>query len=292
MGYLATCLQVLHWFNPLVILGLRRMRADREMVCDALALSALPPEETIAYGHTVVHQIEQSLLSRREWTLAALSGDKARIKQRIAMIAQFRKETFRWSPLAFVLIGLLACTGLTDALPVRPVSVYEPAMDVPTTHQDNHENIVRIHIRNIGDAKYLVADGDRVSCDVNQPGRAGLWEARFDEDLGSPGQIVYFYSVAAGKYLTSDRDGNVAADALDPDEAARWVVWNDAGFAWIMPYRFANTYLRRDEQGRARTVLGKGASRKWQIEQVWRVKTSDNPKSNPQWRRDHVPGFD
>jgi len=130
IGYLVTLLQVLHWFNPLVAVGFKRMRADREMVCDALALSALPPEETTAYGHTVIHQIEQLLTSRPHWTLAALSGDKARVKQRIAMISQFRKETFRWSPLAFVLIGLLACTGLTDGLPAPSVPVYGPARDV------------------------------------------------------------------------------------------------------------------------------------------------------------------
>jgi beta-lactamase regulating signal transducer with metallopeptidase domain len=107
-GYIATLLHVLHWFNPLVALGLRRMRADREMVCDELALSVLPTEETATYGHTIVHQIEQSLALRPCWMLATLSGDKARIRERIAMISRFRKGTHRWSPLATALVAVLA----------------------------------------------------------------------------------------------------------------------------------------------------------------------------------------
>ena len=293
VGYLATLLQVLHWFNPLIALAFKRMRADREMVCDALAMSALPAEETDAYGHTVIHQIEQSLASRPRWMLAALSGDRARIKQRIAAVSQFRKETFRCSPLAFVLIGLLACTGLTNALPVVTLPVYGPAKDVPTTHQDKHANIERIVLRHKNTAKYLVVHGETVTCDVSTPGDEGLWEARFDEDFGMRDQIVYFYSVAACKYLTSDQEGNIAVNGAEPNEAARCSVWNAGdGRCWIMPRQCKGSYLCVMGQGQVKAVYNKTAPSYWEIDQLWRVKTSDYPEGVAKWHREQVPGPD
>jgi hypothetical protein len=265
------------------------------MVCDALALSALAADETAAYGRTIVHQIEQLQMSRPRCMVAALSGDRARIKQRIAMITQFRKETFRWSPLALVLIGVLACTGLTDGLPVRSVPVYGPAKDVPTTHQDKHANIIRIHICNRETGKYLVARGEKVTCDVNPPDDACLWEARFDEDLGGDGQRVFIYSVATRKYLAHDAEGNVAANASEPNDSACWGVLSCGDdCAWITVYQFADSYLRATGQGQVRVPPRKGEAPDvfWHIDQVWRVKISDDPKSNPEWRRRKVPGPD
>jgi beta-lactamase regulating signal transducer with metallopeptidase domain len=288
IGYLVTLLHVLHWFNPLIALAFKRMRADREMVCDGLALSVLPPEETIAYGRTVVHQLEQVLTSRPNWVLAALSGDRARIKQRIAMISEFRKQTFRRSPLAFALIGLLACTGLTDAI----TEGYDPTKDFPTTHRDKHANIVRITICHRDTGKYLVVRGDEVACDANAPGYKGLWEARFDDDFATRDQIVYFYSVATRKYLTSDKQGNLAVNGLEPDEMARWTLQVGTDGARISPYPFAHFYLRPAGQGQAKVEYGTCPSLGWDIDQLWRVKTSDNPISNSEWRRHHVPGPD
>ena len=293
IGYLTTLLQVLHWFNPLVVLAFKRMRADQEMVCDALAMSALPPDETTAYGRTIIHQIEQLQLSRPHWMMAALSGDRARIKQRIAMIAQFQRETFRWSPLAFVLVALLACTGLTNGLPAPWVPpVYGPARDVPTTHQNEHKNIDRIVIRHRDTAKYLVVHGETVTCDANTPGDAGLWEVRFDEAAGNRDHIIYLYSVVGCKYLTWDKEGRVAANGSEPDEAARWSIWGRGDGFLVTPHPFAHFYLRLTEQGHVKAPYGNGPGNIWDIEALWRIKTSDDPKSDSEFRRKFIPGPD
>jgi len=34
-----TAVQIAHWFNPVIWFAFCRMRADRELACDALALS-------------------------------------------------------------------------------------------------------------------------------------------------------------------------------------------------------------------------------------------------------------
>jgi hypothetical protein len=292
LGYVIAVLHVLHWFNPLVALGLRRMRADRELVCDGLALSVLAPEETAAYGRTILHQVERLLASRSHWMLAGVSGDKTRIKQRILVISRFRKDAYRWSPLALALLVVLACAALTDRFTTGGAPACEAARDLPTTHQDQHGNIIRIHIRHRDSSKYLLADGERVTCGFDEPGDAGLWEARFDDDLGSPGDIVYFYSVGARKYLTSDEEGNLAVNGREPNETARWMVVARTDGARISPCRRPHSYLRPCSPSTAKAVYGTAPWIGWDIDQLWRVKTSDNPKSNPAWRRQHVPGPD
>ena len=57
-GWLMTVLQILHWFNPLVWLAFNRMRVDRELACDALALSYAKEEENQPYGRTIIKLLE------------------------------------------------------------------------------------------------------------------------------------------------------------------------------------------------------------------------------------------
>lgn len=58
-NWLLIGVQVLHWFNPIVWLALRRLRADRELVCDAAVLVLLNPAERHTYGDTLIKLAEQ-----------------------------------------------------------------------------------------------------------------------------------------------------------------------------------------------------------------------------------------
>lgn len=292
VGHVASVLHVLHWFNPLIALGLRRMRADRELACDGLVLSVLKAEEAPAYGRTILLEIERFAASRPRWMAAGLSGDGTRIKQRIAMIGLPHRHIYQWSLLALVLFNLLAFAGLTDAIVVRDPPVYLPAQAGPTTHEDRHGNIIRIHLRNRETGKYLVVHGEEAVCDAIEPGMAGLWEARFDDDFGGRREIVYFYSVAARKYLTWDATGKVAVNGLEPNEAARWNNWAQSDGARITPHERWGSYVEPDPQGRIGARGDPALWVTWDVEQLWRVKTSDNPKCNSEWRRQYVPGPD
>lgn len=293
IGYIAGLLHVLHWFNPLVALGLRRMRADRELVCDGMALSQLGPDEVRAYGHTVVRQIERLVAAGRCPLPTGLCGDPARVKQRIALISRAGSRTPRGSHLTIVLVVCLAGLGLTNGLTANGPRPQGSAAAVSPAPLDQHANVIRIHIRNQITGQYLAADGDRVTCAASEPGEAGVWEARFDDDLGNPDHRVFFYSVAAEKYLTSDDQGRLALDRSDPDEAGRWIVWARPQGAWVVSDIFEDGYLRLDEQGRVRAeVFGRDERSYWSIDQIWRIKVSDDPISSPQWRREKVPGPD
>jgi beta-lactamase regulating signal transducer with metallopeptidase domain len=291
VGHVASLLHVFHWFNPVIEIGFRRMRADRELACDGLALSLLHPDEARAYGRTLVRQIEQLLTARPRWMLAGLGGDRAQIKRRIAMIAASGPyQTYHRSPLAMALVGVLACAGLTDGLAAGGTWDDLARRDLPTTHQDQHAFIERLYIRNRETGEYLVVKGDEVVCEATRPGLAGLWEVRFDINLGH-GDPVFFYSAAANKYLTSDDHGNLAVDRADPDDDARWIVWARPQGAWVISEKFKDGYLRQDEQGRVRAVVfGRDTRSYWDVDGLWRVKTSDHPEGTAEWHRQHVPG--
>ena len=304
VGYVASLVHMLQWFNPFVTLAFRRMQADRELACDALALSVLDPDETCAYGRTVVRQLERLGARRRPPILAAITGDKSRIKQRIALIAGFDKARYGRSPLTVLLALCLVCLGLVLWLAgdralggavESAVVTWEvrARRNVPTTHQDKHANIHRACIRNILTGKFLVVDGEKVVCNADQPGDAGLWEVRFDVVSNTAESDVYLYSVAARKYLTSDEEGNLAVEAEMPSEAARWGTYSRPQGVWLISHHFKEGYLHPNDDGRVKAVSGeRDAASYWDVHAVWRIKTSDDPAANPDWQREKVPGPD
>jgi beta-lactamase regulating signal transducer with metallopeptidase domain len=113
-GWLMLVLQTLHWFNPLVWLAFYRLRADREVACDALALSHARAGENESYGLTVVKLLEGFGGSAWAPSLAGILENKQQMKDRINMIAKFHK-TDRGLALAVSLLAGLGVATLTDA---------------------------------------------------------------------------------------------------------------------------------------------------------------------------------
>ena len=246
----------------------------------------LAEEETAAYGRTIVLQVERLLAVRQRWTLAGLSADKAQIKHRVAMICGFEKRAYRRSSLTMALLACLACVGLTDALAAADWDVYARG-DFRTTNQDRHGNIQRCCIRNIETGKYLAVDGERVVCDADEPGKAGLWEFRFEEATNTPKDVMYFYSVRAGRYLTSDKKGNSRPTRASPMKRPAGPPGPRPDGVFVISHNFKDGYLRLDKQGQVHAEnFGRDSRGYWEIHSVWRVKTSDDPASNPQWQRE------
>jgi beta-lactamase regulating signal transducer with metallopeptidase domain len=113
-GWLMTVLQILHWFNPLVWLAFHRMRVDRELACDALALSYAKEEENQPYGRTIIKLLEGFGCSTWAPSMAGTVEHRNQMKERINMIAKFR-STNQWPTLAGVLFVALGLVTLTDA---------------------------------------------------------------------------------------------------------------------------------------------------------------------------------
>jgi beta-lactamase regulating signal transducer with metallopeptidase domain len=113
-----TALQILHWFNPVLWLAFGRMRADRELATDDLALARTQARERRAYGETILKVLEG--LSDRPALRGPLSGvvgigeSKAEIGERISAIAHGSVGA-RWRWAACLLTVVLASIALTSA---------------------------------------------------------------------------------------------------------------------------------------------------------------------------------
>jgi beta-lactamase regulating signal transducer with metallopeptidase domain/Tol biopolymer transport system component len=111
LGWLASLLQVLHWFNPLVWYAFHRMRSDRELTCDALVLTRTRREESQRYGQTMVALLDRFSGSRRLPAMAGILESQSQMKRRITMIAQSERPAYKVTPLALILLVVLGCVS-------------------------------------------------------------------------------------------------------------------------------------------------------------------------------------
>jgi bla regulator protein BlaR1 len=103
-------LQGLHWFNPLVYLAFKGMRADREVACDTAVLKRLPEDCHINYGETLLNFASTMSRSPALSFAADMGGSKPQIIRRVKHIASYTKESRLLkikSVCVFVLTGLL-----------------------------------------------------------------------------------------------------------------------------------------------------------------------------------------
>ena len=115
LGWLMALLQVVHWFNPLMWFAFGRMRADREMACDRLAISTMGLDEPPEYGRTIVSLLESFSQVRYLPSVAGILEDTCQMERRIKMIADYKKTPRpRWAG-AMLLLAVLACLVLTNA---------------------------------------------------------------------------------------------------------------------------------------------------------------------------------
>jgi len=129
VAWLATVLQIVHWFNPVIWYALSRMRGDRELASDALVLSRTGASQASSYGRTIVTLLDRAMGQQRLAAVAGLLENRSHLRRRITMIARFGEHSAVRSALAAALLVLVACVGLTDA---KSAAVSEPAADVET----------------------------------------------------------------------------------------------------------------------------------------------------------------
>jgi uncharacterized GH25 family protein len=103
-------------------MGFARMRADREMACDALAIASASEEDAKAYGMTIIKLLETLSRPSAIPGLVGIMEDKSQMKRRIRMIAAFKKSR-HWSLLALGLMAALGLTGLTSAVKQKEIVI-------------------------------------------------------------------------------------------------------------------------------------------------------------------------
>lgn len=80
-----------HWFNPVVWFAMRRLRADRELVCDAMVLECVGRSDRRLYGETLLKLLAMPPARSLSPSLVPVITPQPEIKRRIIMISNFKK---------------------------------------------------------------------------------------------------------------------------------------------------------------------------------------------------------
>jgi len=116
INWIMVLVQALHWFNPIVWYAFSKMREDCEVACDAYVLSRLNPMEHKKYGETIINLI--NTISKPYWSsvTTGMANNKSSLKKRIKMVTMFKKNSWKWSIIAIVIIVAVGIAGLTNSM--------------------------------------------------------------------------------------------------------------------------------------------------------------------------------
>jgi beta-lactamase regulating signal transducer with metallopeptidase domain/ankyrin repeat protein len=112
-----------HWFNPLVWLGFRYLRADRELAADEWALRHLEDRRAVAYGDTLLKVLTAHSRSGLTPGLVGIMEDAAQMKQRLRHIVAFAPRRVLGSVAGIVIV--LALGAVVLGRPAADLSAYE-----------------------------------------------------------------------------------------------------------------------------------------------------------------------
>jgi beta-lactamase regulating signal transducer with metallopeptidase domain len=109
----------LHWFNPLMWLAAWRMKIDRELAADAMALRYIDQEQRESYGETLIQLLSSSHGRGVLSGTLGMAESKAQLTQRMRAIASYRsgKGSFILGISCFLLVGGLVLSDTDEKGP-------------------------------------------------------------------------------------------------------------------------------------------------------------------------------
>jgi beta-lactamase regulating signal transducer with metallopeptidase domain len=114
VNWVLSVAQALHWFNPLVWFAASRIREERELACDELALSCLEEDERLGYGRTILKLLERFRAATPIPALVGIVNHKRKMKRRLLMITNYRNR-MRFSMVFAAALAVVGLVGLTEA---------------------------------------------------------------------------------------------------------------------------------------------------------------------------------
>lgn len=113
LGYIA---KTIHWFNPIIYIGLNTMTYDCEAACDEMVLSKLSNEENVKYGNTILNVLHLINIRSTVPGTTSMVTNKKSLKDRIKFIAENKKFTYKTAILGAIAIVILSAVLLTNKL--------------------------------------------------------------------------------------------------------------------------------------------------------------------------------
>lgn len=122
LNWLLAILQATYWFHPFVWLAFNRLRSEREIACDDIALHAAGADESEAYGRTLLHLLSHLARPATSPGMVGILEGNGDLRRRLSHIAGFRPGR-RFGFLAAMGIAMAGAVTLTDAqLPSSPTN--------------------------------------------------------------------------------------------------------------------------------------------------------------------------
>ncbi len=126
VALLATILQILHWFNPVIWFAFYKMRLSRELACDELVLSKIKINQSREYGNTLISLLKQSSKGYHMPLTVGIIDNTNGLKGRLEMIARFKKKS-HWSVFVaivlLVFVGVISLTGASTEKKVKKIKL-------------------------------------------------------------------------------------------------------------------------------------------------------------------------
>lgn len=108
-------LRLIYWFNPLIWIGIKEMKLDREIACDMSVLNLLDQRDRSEYGYTILCFADRSLHHLPLALENGMGGSGRQIKRRLEKILSFSRESGRIkvkSVVASLIIAILVVCQL------------------------------------------------------------------------------------------------------------------------------------------------------------------------------------
>ena len=117
LNYIICMLQVICWYNPLVLILFKEMRLEREMACDTSVLNRLPKAYHLNYGKTLLYYVRPGIVRSRPSLAMQLGGSNDSVRRRLEQIVSFRTES-AGRKVKSISIFMLAVMVITGQLPL------------------------------------------------------------------------------------------------------------------------------------------------------------------------------
>lgn len=92
-NYILSLLQSLYWFNPVIWIVFKKIRYDREIICDLSVLKKINKNDYIEYGKTLINFAYKTSHKYNSNLISSIGGNKKQIKERITKISLYSNET-------------------------------------------------------------------------------------------------------------------------------------------------------------------------------------------------------
>lgn len=110
-------LLVIHWFNPIIWIGFKKMKQDSELACDELALSFIKPQDRKNYGLALIEVAKRYSYNDLSLSNAVcFSSGKSNLKRRLLLISSYNIKKYKSNYVIGFMFFILCIIALTNAV--------------------------------------------------------------------------------------------------------------------------------------------------------------------------------